>query len=230
MGTAVCCGLKLLLLLQVPRLVRMHSDEMEDIQEAASGEICAMFGVDCCSGDTFSDGTHQLVMTSMHVPSPVMSLAIEPKDRAATAQFSKVSSSIVNAILPVSCCNWQTQLQGSNFFLRQALNKFTKEDPTFRVGYDNETKQTIISGMGELHLEIYKLRMEREYNCEVKTGAPRVNYRETITSAATFDYTHKKQSGGQGQYGKVGAKDTIFAVAHHAFLGHWWSRASLGEL
>lgn len=159
--------------LKVPRLVRMHSDEMEDITEAASGEICAMFGVDCYSGDTFSDGTHQLVMTSMHVPSPVMSLAIEPKDRATTAQFSK------------------------------ALNKFTKEDPTFRVGYDNETKQTIISGMGELHLEIYKLRMEREYNCEVKTGAPRVNYRETITSPATFDYTHKKQSGGQGQYGKV---------------------------
>lgn len=79
-------------LLQVPRLVRMHSDEMEDITEAASGEICAMFGVDCYSGDTFSDGTHQLVMTSMHVPSPVMSLAIEPKDRATTAQFSKVGS------------------------------------------------------------------------------------------------------------------------------------------
>ena len=79
-------------MLQVPRLVRMHSDDMEDITEASSGEICAMFGVDCYSGDTFSDGTHQLVMTSMHVPTPVMSLAIEPKDRATTAQFSKVSA------------------------------------------------------------------------------------------------------------------------------------------
>jgi translation elongation factor EF-G len=86
--------LRMTLLPQVPRLVRMHSDEMEDITEAASGEICAMFGVDCYSGDTFSDGTHQLVMTSMHVPSPVMSLAIEPKDRATTAQFSKVSISL----------------------------------------------------------------------------------------------------------------------------------------
>jgi elongation factor G len=90
-------------LLQVPRLVRMHSDEMEDITEAASGEICAMFGVDCYSGDTFSDGTHQLVMTSMHVPTPVMSLAIEPKDRATTAQFSKVRGDCVSASAPLRC-------------------------------------------------------------------------------------------------------------------------------
>ena len=91
------------LLVQVPRLVRMHSDEMEDITEAASGEICAMFGVDCYSGDTFSDGTHQLVMTSMHVPTPVMSLAIEPKDRATTAQFSKVRGGRIAAPAPLQC-------------------------------------------------------------------------------------------------------------------------------
>ncbi|KAI8610239.1 P-loop containing nucleoside triphosphate hydrolase protein [Chytriomyces sp. MP71] len=157
---------------KVPRLVRMHSNEMEDVDSVGSGEICALFGIDCASGDTFTDGNSALTMTSMFVPSPVISLSIEPKGKE-SANFSK------------------------------ALNRFTREDPTFKVHIDNDSKQTIISGMGELHLEIYVERMKREYNTECITGKPQVAYRETITSRAEFNYTHKKQSGGGGQYGKV---------------------------
>ncbi|KAJ0972928.1 hypothetical protein J5N97_020887 [Dioscorea zingiberensis] len=151
--------------IKVPRLVRMHSDEMEDIQEAHAGQIVAVFGVDCASGDTFTDGSVRYTMTSMNVPEPVMSLAVSP--------FSK------------------------------ALNRFQKEDPTFRVGLDAESGQTIISGMGELHLDIYVERIRREYKVDAKVGKPRVNFRETVTQRAEFDYLHKKQSGGQGQYGRV---------------------------
>ncbi|KAJ8573359.1 hypothetical protein K7X08_009870 [Anisodus acutangulus] len=133
---------------KVPRLVRMHSNEMEDIQEAHAGQIVAVFGVDCASGDTFTDGS-------------------------TGGQFSK------------------------------ALNRFQKEDPTFRVGLDAESGETIISGMGELHLDIYVERIRREYKVEAQVGKPRVNFRETITKWADFDYLHKKQSGGQGQYGRV---------------------------
>ncbi len=158
---------------KIPRLVRMHADEMNDIGSAQAGDICAMFGVDCASGDTFTDGTVHYTMTSMHVPNPVISLAIEPKDKNATANFSK------------------------------ALNRFTKEDPTFRVHRDEESAQTIISGMGELHLEIYMERMKREYACEVVGGKPQVAYRETFTVSTPFDYQHKKQTGGSGQYAKV---------------------------
>lgn len=158
---------------RVPRLVRMHADEMNDIEEAVAGDIVAMFGVDCASGDTFTDEAVKYTMTSMYVPDAVISLAVAPKERAGEANFSK------------------------------ALNRFTKEDPTFRVHRDEESAQTIISGMGELHLEIYCERMKREYNCEVVTGKPQVRYRETITQRGTFDYTHKKQTGGSGQFGKV---------------------------
>jgi elongation factor G len=159
--------------LKVPRLVRMHSEEMEDVSEAKAGEIVALFGVDCKSGDTFTSGDVNLAMTSMRVPEPVMSLAVSPKSRAETANFSK------------------------------ALSRFQREDPTFKVRLDEESGQTIISGMGELHLDIYIERMKREYKCEVDVGEPRVNYRECITQRATFDYLHKKQSGGSGQYGRV---------------------------
>jgi len=159
--------------LKVPRLVRMHSEEMEDVSEAKAGEIVALFGVDCKSGDTFTSGDVNLAMTSMKVPEPVMSLAVSPKSRAETANFSK------------------------------ALSRFQREDPTFKVRLDEESGQTIISGMGELHLDIYIERMKREYKCEVDVGEPRVNYRECITQRATFDYLHKKQSGGSGQYGRV---------------------------
>lgn len=158
---------------RVPRLVRMSANDMEDIESAQSGDIIATFGVDCASGDTFTDGTIRYTMTSMFVPDAVISLAVAPKDRAGEANFSK------------------------------ALNRFTKEDPTFRVRRDEESAQTIISGMGELHLEIYCERMKREYNCEVVVGKPQVAYREAISAKGEFDYLHKKQSGGQGQYGKV---------------------------
>lgn len=158
--------------IKVPRLVRMHSDELEDVQEASAGDIVAMFGVDCSSGDTFTDGI-RCAMTSMSVPDPVMSLAVSPQARDQSSNFSK------------------------------ALNRFQKEDPTFRVSQDKESGETIISGMGELHLEIYVERMKREYKVECDVGKPRVNYRETITKKTPFDYLHKKQSGGQGQYGRV---------------------------
>lgn len=159
--------------IKVPRLVRMHSNEMEDIQEAHAGQIVAVFGVDCASGDTFTDGLVKYTMTSMSVPEPVMSLAVQPVSKDSGGQFSK------------------------------ALNRFQKEDPTFRVGLDPESGQTIISGMGELHLDIYVERIRREYKVDATVGKPRVNFRETVTQRAEFDYLHKKQSGGQGQYGRV---------------------------
>lgn len=159
---------------KVPRLARMHSSEMHDIESAASGDIVAMFGVDCASGDTFTDGTVNYTMTSMFVPEPVIELAVAPKDKAGQVNFSK------------------------------ALNRFTKEDPTFRVTRDEESGETIIKGMGELHLEIYIERIKREYATEVIVGRPKVAFRETITQRADFNYTHKKQTGGSGQYARVG--------------------------
>ncbi|KJE90148.1 translation elongation factor G [Capsaspora owczarzaki ATCC 30864] len=159
--------------IKVPRLVQMHANEMEEIQEAHAGQICAMFGVDCASGDTFTDGTTSLAMTSMFVPEPVISLAIRPERKDDLERFSK------------------------------ALGRFTKEDPTFRLSFDADSKETIISGMGELHLEVYLERMKREYNCPTISGKPKVAFRETITAPVNFDYLHKKQSGGSGQYGRV---------------------------
>jgi len=159
---------------RVSRLVRMHADQMHEIDSAEAGDIAAIFGVDCASGDTFTDGTLHYTMTSMHVPDAVISLAIWPKDKAGAGNFSK------------------------------ALNRFTREDPTFRVHRDEESAQTIISGMGELHLEIYIERIKREYSCEVQSGQPQVAYRETISQKAEFNYTHKKQTGGSGQYAKIG--------------------------
>jgi len=159
--------------LKVPRLVRMHSDEMNDITEASAGDIVALFGVDCSSGDTFTDGSVNYTMTSMYVPAAVIDLAVWPKEKAGEANFSK------------------------------ALNRFSKEDPTFRVKRDEESAQTIISGMGELHLDIYVERIKREYGCEVVTGKPQVAFRETIGKKAEFSYTHKKQTGGRGQFARV---------------------------
>lgn len=159
--------------IKVGRLVRMHSDEMEDITHGDAGDIIAMFGVDCNSGDTFTDGQMNVAMSSMFVPNAVISVAIKPVDHVAETQMSK------------------------------ALQRFTKEDPTFRVGVDPDSNETIIRGMGELHLEVYIERMKREYNAEVTTSPPQVAYRETITKHAEFNYTHKKQTGGSGQYGKV---------------------------
>ena len=158
---------------KVGRVVRMHADQMEDIEAVSAGYIGALFGIECASGDTFVSPGVNLTMTSMYVPEPVISLAIEPKDNKSQINMSK------------------------------ALNRFTKEDPTFRCHVDDETKETIIEGMGELHLEVYVERMKREYGAEVTTGNPRVAYRETITQRAEFNYTHRKQTGGSGQYGRV---------------------------
>jgi elongation factor G len=158
---------------KIGRLVRMHANQMEDIAEIPAGYIGALFGVDCASGDTFTDPGVNLTMTSMFVPEPVISLAIVPKDNKAEINMSK------------------------------ALNRFSKEDPTFRTFVSGETGDTIISGMGELHLDVYIERMRREYKAEVTTGPPRVAYRETITRRAEFNYIHKKQTGGSGQFGRV---------------------------
>jgi len=158
---------------KVGRLIRMHADEMEDIESAVSGNIVALFGIDCASGDTFTDGRVRYAMTSIHVPAPVISLAIKPRDKKAEMNMSK------------------------------ALARFTKEDPTFRTYLDDETNETIVCGMGELHLDVYVERMRREYQAEVETGMPKVAYRETVTHRAEFNHTHKKQTGGAGQYGRV---------------------------
>jgi elongation factor G len=159
--------------IKVGRLVRMHSDEMEEIDEASAGDIIALFGVDCYSGDSFGAGNQWLSMTSIHVPEPVISIAIKPVDARAQINMSK------------------------------ALQRFTKEDPTFRVWTDDETNETIVAGMGELHLEVYIERMKREYGAIVNQSPPRVSYREAITRRADFNYTHKKQTGGSGQYGRI---------------------------
>jgi len=159
--------------IRVGRLVRMHADEMVDIDSAAAGDIVALFGVDCASGDTFTGDRLRWAMTSIHVPDPVIHLSIAPKDRKAEANVAK------------------------------ALGRFRKEDPTFRTRVDAESGETVISGMGELHLEVYVERMKREYKAEVETGQPQVAYREAISRRADFNYTHKKQTGGSGQYGRV---------------------------
>ena len=158
---------------KVGRVVRMHADQMEDVEELRAGYIGALFGIECASGDTFVSPGVNMTMTSMYVPAPVISLAIVPKDNKAQMAMSK------------------------------ALNRFTKEDPTFKTHVDPETNETIIEGMGELHLDVYVERMKREYNAEVTTGNPRVAYRETITQRADFNYTHKEQAGGAGQYGRI---------------------------
>jgi elongation factor G len=158
---------------RVGRLIRMHADEMEDITEAGSGDIVALFGVDCASGDTFTGGGIRYAMTSMFVPNPVISLSLKPKDNKSLENMAK------------------------------ALNRFTKEDPTFQTYVDPESNDTIIRGLGELHLDIYIERMRREYKVELETGAPQVAYRESISRSSDFDYTHKKQTGGSGQFGRV---------------------------
>ena len=155
------------------RIVFMHADQMEDVDKVSAGDIAALFGIDCYSGDTFTDGNININMTNIFIPEPVISLAVTPVDTKSQQNMSK------------------------------ALNRFTKEDPTFKTYVDKESGETIISGMGELHLDVYIERMRREFNATVTVGMPQVAYRETITSHADFDYTHKKQTGGAGQFGRV---------------------------
>lgn len=158
---------------KVGRLVRMHASSMEDITEAGCGDIAALFGIDCASGDTFCHPSLNYSMTSMYIPKPVISLAISPVDKKSADNMAK------------------------------ALNRFTKEDPTFMTFVDPESNQTIIQGMGELHLEVYVERMRREYKAQVVTDRPEVAYREAITQRSEFNYTHKKQTGGSGQFARV---------------------------
>ncbi len=159
--------------IKVGRIVRMHANKMEDVEVIPAGFIGALFGIDCASGDTFVAPGTNISMSSMYVPDPVISLSVKPKDHKSEANMSK------------------------------ALNRFVKEDPTFKTRFHEETGETLISGMGELHLEIYLERMRREYGVDIITGEPRVAYRETITKRADFDYIHKKQTGGAGQFGRV---------------------------
>jgi elongation factor G len=173
---------------KVGRLIRMHADSMEDISEAGAGDIVALFGIDCASGDTFAAPGLNLALTSIFVPDPVISLSIKPVDKRSLDRMAK------------------------------ALNRFTKEDPTFRTHVDPESNETIIQGMGELHLDVYVERMKREYDAEVETGKPQVAYREAITSRVEFDYTHKKQTGGAGQYGRVVGFLEPFAEGTYEFV------------
>ncbi|XP_015610432.1 elongation factor G, mitochondrial [Cephus cinctus] len=159
---------------RIARLVRLHSNQMEDVHEVYAGDIFALFGVDCASGDTFvTDNKLDLSMESIFVPDPVVSMSIQAKNSKDRDNFAK------------------------------GIARFTKEDPTFRFFYDPDSKETLVSGMGELHLDIYAQRMEREYACPVILGKPKVAFRETLTEPCEFDYLHKKQSGGAGQFARV---------------------------
>ena len=155
------------------RIVRMHSDKREEIDEAFAGDIVAVMGIDCASGDTYADTPKFCSLENMFVPDPVISVAVSPADRGASEKLGK------------------------------ALQRFRKEDPTFRVATDEETAEVIISGMGELHLDVYVERIRREYGLEVEVGAPKVSYREQPTQKSEFDYKHKKQSGGSGQFAHI---------------------------
>lgn len=159
---------------RLARLVRLHANQMVDVNEVYAGDIFALFGVDCASGDTFvCNPKLRMSMESMFVPEPVVSMAINPVNAKDRDNFSK------------------------------AVARFTKEDPTFQFHYDADVKETIVSGMGELHLEIYAQRMEREYGCPVQLGKPKVAFRETLMAPCEFDFLHKKQSGGSGQFARV---------------------------
>ncbi len=155
------------------RLVRMHANDRVDIEEAGAGDIIAVVGIDCASGDTFCGEGVNYALENIYVPEAVIRLSIEPADRGSADKLGK------------------------------ALERFRREDPTFRVMTDEETGQTLIAGMGQLHLDVYIERIKREYKCETIVGEPRVAYRETPTKAVTYDYKHKKQSGGSGQYAHV---------------------------
>jgi len=159
--------------IKVGRLVKMHADNMEDITSANAGDIVALFGVDCALGDTFNGRGIHYTMRESYVPKPIISLAINIKKNIDQEKLSK------------------------------ALTRFTKEDPTFKAMVDVDTGETIIHGMGELHLNVYIERIRREYDVDLEVHAPQVSYRETLTKAVEFDYIHKKQSGGRGQFARI---------------------------
>ena len=156
---------------RVGRLLLMHANTREEIQDVSAGEICAVVGLDAATGDTLADEKHPIILEKLEFPDPVISMAIEPKTKKDQEKLSQV------------------------------LNKFMKEDPTFRATADPETGQTLIHGMGELHLEIMVDRMKREYGIEVNVGKPQVAYKETIRKKAVGEGKFIRQTGGRGQYG-----------------------------
>jgi elongation factor G len=171
------------------RIVRMHADQREDVEAAEAGEIVAILGVDCASGDTYASSYPFCTLQKMYVPEPVIKMAIEPAQRDGADRLAK------------------------------ALARFRREDPTLRVSVDEETGETLIAGMGELHLEIYVERIRREHKVEVKVGAPKVHYREAPTQPARFDVRHRKQTGGAGQYAHVvGRLEVLPENAEEPFL------------
>ena len=155
------------------RILRMHSDKREELDEATAGDIVAIMGIDCASGETYAQEAKMCTLENMYIPDPVIKVAVTPKDRSGGDKLGK------------------------------ALQRFRKEDPTFQVSTDEETGEVIMAGMGELHLDVYIERIRREYSIEVEVGAPKVSYRETPTKKAEFNYKHKKQSGGSGQFAHV---------------------------
>ncbi|RIY01506.1 elongation factor G [Aureimonas flava] len=159
---------------RIGRMLQMHSNSREDIEEAYAGDIVALAGLkEVTTGDTLCDPLKPVILERMEFPDPVIEIAIEPKTK------------------------------GDQEKMGLALNRLAAEDPSFRVKTDEESGQTIIAGMGELHLDILVDRMKREFKVEANIGAPQVAYRETITRAADVDYTHKKQTGGTGQFARV---------------------------
>ncbi len=155
------------------RIVRMHANDREDMDSATAGDIVAVVGLDCISGDTFCSEGVNYTMESMHIMDPVISLAVSPTKTADRDKFSK------------------------------ALSRFSKEDPTFHVATDPDTGDTLISGMGELHLDVYCERIRREYKVDVTVGQPKVSYRESPSKSVEYNYKHKKQTGGSGQFAHV---------------------------
>ncbi len=155
------------------RLLRMHANQREELSEAGPGDIVAVVGIDCASGDTFHGKGIDVALERIYVPEPVIRLAIQPMDRNSSDRMAK------------------------------ALERFRREDPTFRVSTDPETGETLIAGMGQLHLEVYLERMRREYGVHCEAGEPKVAYREHPTKTVKFDFRHKKQTGGAGQYAHV---------------------------
>ncbi|MFN5757627.1 MAG: elongation factor G [Planctomycetia bacterium] len=155
------------------RIVKMHADKREEIDSGEAGDIVAVMGVDAASGDTYASENKYCTLESMFVPEPVIKMAITPTNRDGLDKLGK------------------------------ALQRFTREDPTFRVSTDDETGETVIAGMGELHLDIYVERIKREFKVDVEVGAPKVSYREAPTRATEYEYKHKKQTGGSGQFAHI---------------------------
>ena len=158
------------------RIVKMHADKREEIDVAEAGDIVAIMGIDCASGDTYCSEPNYCTLENIFIAKPVIKMSIKPISRDNADRLGK------------------------------ALQRFRKEDPTFQVMTDEETGETVIAGMGELHLEIYVERIRREYKVDVEVGAPKVSYRESATKAVAYDFTHKKQTGGSGQYAHIVGK------------------------